>query len=104
MAKSSFQIRMNYHRAIQQADSLLEVASELQRNADSDFQDCISQISGSWTGDSAAAYLRKCDLLRERILLSAKQLRKTAEAIKQIAKRTYDAEMRALRIMQQREY
>lgn len=104
MAKSAYQIRMDYNNAVKLADSLMELASELRKNANSDLQDCISQISGNWTGTSATAYIGKCNTLKDKVLQSADKLQRTAEVIKKIAKNTYDTEMRALTIMQLREY
>ena len=104
MAKSLYQIQMDYNNAVRQANSLIEIANDLRRTANSGLQDCVSQISGSWTGTNAKAYVGKCDALKEKILQSASKLQRTAEVIKQIAKSTYDAEMRAREIMLRREY
>lgn len=104
MAKSAFEIQMDYRNAIKQADSLSEIARELKANADSDLQECIAEISGNWTGDNASDYVKKCNLLKEKIVHSSDKLLKTANAIRRIAKNTYDMEMRALEIMIRREY
>lgn len=104
MAKSAFEIQMDYNNAIRQADSLNEIAKELDNTADRDFQDCISEISRSWTGENSEAYQRKCGQLQEKIGKSADQLRKTAETIKKIAQNTYNAEMTALKLAQVRKY
>nr|WP_295283093.1 hypothetical protein [uncultured Blautia sp.] len=104
MAKSAFEIQMDYRNAIRQVDSLSEIARELKTTADSGLQDCMSEISGSWTGDNATGYVKKCSLLKDKIIRSSEKLQKTADAIRKIAKNTYDMEMRALEIMQRREY
>lgn len=104
MGKSAFEIRMDYRNAVSQAESLSEIAKELKATADSGLSDCMSEISGSWTGSNADGYIKKCDLLREKILHSSDKLQRTAEAIRKIAKNTYDMEMRALEIMKTREY
>lgn len=104
MAKSAFEIQMDYRNAIKQADSLSEIARELKVTADSGLQECVSEISGSWTGDNASNYIKKCNLLKEKIVYSSDKLQKTASAIRKIAKNTYDMEMRALEIMRRREY
>lgn len=104
MAKSAFEIQMDYRNAIRQADSLSEIARELKTTADSGLQDCMSEISGSWTGDNATGYVKKCSLLKDKIIRSSEKLQKTADAIRKIAKNTYDMEMRALEIMKRREY
>ena len=104
MAKSLYQIQMDYKNVVRQADSLMEIANELKRTANSGLQDCISQISGNWTGANATAYIGKCNSLQKKILQSAAKLQRTAEVIKKVAKNTYDAEMRARDIMTVRTY
>lgn len=104
MAKSLYQIQMDYTNAVRQADSLLEIADELKRTANSGLQDCISQISGNWTGTNATVYIDKCNSLQSKILQSSNKLQRTAEVIKKVAKNTYNAEMQARDIMTVRTY
>lgn len=104
MAKSSFEIRMDYNRAIAQAKSLEQIAEEMRSSADNDMQDCISQISYNWTGNNAKAYIEKCEKLKESVKKTAAKLEKTANTIRRIAKNTYDAEMRALELAKIRKY
>ncbi len=104
MARSAFEIQMDYRNAIRQADSLSEIARDLKTTANSGLQDCMAQISTNWTGDNSRAYTQKCTTLKTNIVRSADKLQKTAEAIRRIAKNTYDTEMNALSIMQRREY
>lgn len=104
MAKSASQIRMDYNNAVRQADSLSQIARELRKTANGNFQDCISEISHNWKGSNSVAYVNKCNTLKANILESADKLDKTAATIKKIAKNIYDAEMRALRIALVRKY
>ena len=104
MAKSGFEIRMDYKNAIRQADSLTEVARELRRTADNDLQYCVAEISNNWTGDNSTAYVNKCNMLKSNILKTADRLEKTAVTIRKIAKNTYDAEMKALQLATVRKY
>jgi uncharacterized protein YukE len=104
MAKSAFEIQMNYNNAIRQAASLEQIAKQLKNLANKDMQDCVSEISHNWTGSNSNAYARKCNLLKEKIIKTAEKLEKTAETIRRIAKNTYDAEMRALRLALIRKY
>lgn len=104
MAKSAFEIRMDYHNAIRQADLLEQVANELENTANKDLQDCVSEISYNWTGSNADAYIGKCNSLRENILKTSETLEKTSETIRKISRNTYDAEMRALDLAQVRKY
>ncbi|MDO4634025.1 MAG: hypothetical protein Q4B01_09235 [Eubacteriales bacterium] len=104
MAKSSLQIRIDYNRAISQASSLEQIASELRNTAEKDFQESISQVDTHWKSTNASAYVRKCNTLKDNIINSANKLTRTAATIRKIAKTTYDAEMRALRLAQIRKY
>lgn len=104
MAKSSMEIRMDYNNAVRQADSLRQIARELRSTANKDFQDCVAEISHNWTGSNSAAYIRKCNTLKSNILNTADKLERTADTIQKIAKNTYDAEMRALRLALVRKY
>ncbi|MCD8103785.1 MAG: WXG100 family type VII secretion target [Lachnospiraceae bacterium] len=104
MAKSALEIRLDYNKAKQQADSLSEIASEIRSTANNDLQDCISQISASWTGTNSTAYQAKCSTLKSNLLTTADKLEKTATTIRTIAKNTYNAEMAALEVAQLRNY
>ena len=104
MGKSAYEIRMDYNDAIRQADSLNQVARELQKLANRSLQDCVSDISHNWTGSNSVAYVRKCNLLKSNVLKTSDNLNRTADTIRRIAKNTYDAEMRALRLAQLRKY
>lgn len=104
MAQSALQIQLDYNNAIRQAEALKEAAGELRRTADGELQDCIAEISRNWSGENSAAYRNKCSALQEKIRKSAARLDKTADTIRQIAKNTYDAEMRAVRIATVRKY
>lgn len=104
MGKSAYEIRMDYNDAIRQADSLDQVAREMQKLANRNLQDCVSDISHSWTGNNSAAYIRKCNILKSNVLKTSDNLNRTADTIRRIAKNTYDAEMRALRLAMLRKY
>ena len=104
MAKSAFEIRMDYENAIRQANSLDQIARDLKNTANKDLQDCVSEISRNWTGSNSNAYIRKCDILKSNIVRTAENLSKTADIIRKIAKNTYDAEMNALRLAELRRY
>lgn len=104
MAKTAYQIQMDFTNAIRQADSLAQTANELRNTASRDFQDCISEISHNWTGSNSTAYISKCRSLQEKISKTADKLDRTADTIKKIARNIYDAEMNALRIAQTRKY
>lgn len=98
MAKSAFEIKMDYNRAIRQANELDSIARELRNTANNELQDCVADISHNWTGENSNAYVQKCNVLKSNIVSTAKKIEKTADTIRLIAKKIYDAEMFALRL------
>ena len=104
MSKSVGEIRLDYNKAIQQADTLSGIAQKLRNMANKDFQECISEISHNWTGENSTAYIRKCEILKSNMIRTAEKLEKASSTIRQIAKNTYNAEMSAFRIAFARKY
>lgn len=104
MAKSESEIRLNYNRAVRQADSLEQLSRNLKSLANNDMSGSISEIAGSWTGENSNSYRGKYEQLKAKVLATAGKLENTATTIRRIAQNTYNAEMRALRIAQERAY
>lgn len=98
MAKSIGVIRLEYNKAIRQAEELERVASELRNLANSDLDGCLGRISTNWTGVNATEYVRKGRKLKQKMLDSATNLTKVARTIRTIAKNTRDADLRAREI------
>lgn len=98
------QIMMNFRMAVKKAEELEQVSSELKSMVQNDLESSMQALSNAWKGEGATAYLNKGIKLKEKILASARQLDKTASTIRNVAKRTYDAEMHALQIARERMY
>lgn len=98
------QIEIDFGVAKRQASQLEELASRLEKLAKNDFEDTLQNISSSWKGQNADAYLRKGEKLEDSILRTASDLRRTASTIRTNAQRTYDAEMRARELARLRTY
>ena len=94
--KTRYSLYMDFVKAYNQAERLEELAAELRQLKDREYSDCMRQITAAWKSENATAFLRKADRVGDRIAVTAEQLRKTAEIIRRIAKRTYDTEMAAL--------
>lgn len=97
--RTAFEIRMDYRRALNQAEELERVARDLRRTATNDLQDCISDISHNWTGENSSAYIKKCNTLKTNIEKTARKIEKTAGTIRTVAQTTYHAEMAALNLL-----
>lgn len=103
MGKTFLSIRMDYMKAMAQAKQLDTLAEELAA--------CLREAQGSrarviagWKGEDVNAYLAKLDAAIERLTRYRKNVIGISETVRRIAKRTYDSEMRALEISQQRSY
>lgn len=97
-------IQFNYENAIAQANELDSIAKALEKIPNDQLPSTISNIKTNWTGDNATAYINKVNKLSEKTKDTVSDLKKAAASIRQIAKNIYDAEMRALRIAQERSY
>ena len=102
--KSLFSIEFDFRQAIQRAEELEEIAADMRKLANNDLEGSLQNLSTAWKGESARAYLNKGTRLKEKILKSSNDLKKTASTIRSVAKRTYNAEMAAYRIAMERKY
>lgn len=97
-------IELNFRQAKAQAAQLENLAARLERLAKNDIETALQQISSSWKGESANAYLQKGGKLEENIVRTAADLKRTAQTIRSTAQRTYDAEMKARELAMSRTY
>lgn len=97
-------IEFDFRKAEAQADKLDTVADQLTRLSDNKFGSAMQHLSSNWKGENASLYLDKGGRLQEQMDGTAKELHSIAADIRTIAKRIYEAEMRALRIAEHREY
>ncbi|MDO4647772.1 MAG: hypothetical protein Q4B26_03905 [Eubacteriales bacterium] len=104
MAGSASEIQLNYARAIEQAETLTEIAQNMRNKAGQDLEECLADIAGIWKSENAAAYFKKGEIIKEEILQNANQIEKAAEMIRQIAAKMRDAELAALKTAETREY
>lgn len=95
MAKSLYQINLDYNKALQQAAELEAIARELKNLGDSEFHSCLEQVAANWKGDNAQAYIKKGQRLKTQMLTSATELNNAAKTIRSIAKRTRQADRNA---------
>lgn len=82
------------------ADRLDVLSTKLNNLAEGRYYETLRGISNNWKGENSAAYLRKGEVVRDRISDSSRDLKKAAQTVRTIARNTYNAEMRAYRIAQ----
>ena len=104
MAKSLLFIEMEFAQANKQADKLDEIAADLEKTANDKLGDSLSGIGSAWKSDTAAAYLKKGQVVQNDLLKRAKEIRKAADSVRKIAKTVYDAEKKASQIAADRKY
>lgn len=104
MAKSLIEIQMNYQKAKEQANRLDEIAKDLTNTANNQLGGALNGINSAWKSDTASAYIKKGKAVQEQLKKRADELRKTASAIRTIARNTYNADMAAYRLAIQRRY
>ncbi len=104
MAQSLHTIEVNYTKALQQAQKLEEVARKIETLTEEQCQACFHELSSNWKGDNADAFLKKGKRWNNDLKKSAKNLKDTGAAIREIAQRAYEAEKRAYEIAQIRIY
>lgn len=97
-------IEFDFHKAQAQADKLDTVADQLARLSDHKFGSTMQHLSSNWKGENASLYLAKGRRLQEQMDGTARELHSIASEIRAVARRIYNAEMRALRIAQRRDY
>lgn len=100
--KSSNEIRFDFQNAMEQAKKLDALAESIDRRAANKVEETAQSVHAAWKGDSAARYIGKTRQLSQQLHQTANTLRDTAEDIRSVARRIYEAEMRALRIAQSR--
>lgn len=97
-------IEFDFHRAEAQADKLETVADNLSRLSRSKFENTMQNLASNWKGENASLYLKKGGRLQEQMDGTARELYSIASDIRTIARRIYEAEMKALRLAEEREY
>lgn len=97
-------IKINFQQAKQQANRLDEIAEEMKNLSERDFADTMQIVRSNWRGENADLYISKGTRLQGNMTSTANSLHAIASEIRTVAKRIYEAEMKALRIAQERKY
>ena len=91
-------ISINFALARQQAQKLEEAAQRLRHMADSEFENAVQTLEAQWKGEAATAYLRKCELMREKIYEEARNIDHIASSLRRRIHALYEAEQMAKQI------
>lgn len=96
--KTEFEIYMNFKKAEAQAENMRKFAQVLLDVAGNDVGQIIRQLRNNWTGDNSDKLMTKADVLRERMVNSAKELQELADVVIRIAEKTQKYELAAIGI------
>ena len=96
-------IKIDFKKAKEMADKLDDVSDKLDKVANKDFESTIQNLMNSWKGDNAEKFLDKSSILQNHLNDNAKEVQKIADDLRKMAKRIYDAEMKALRRAEKRD-
>lgn len=103
MAKTLWQIQINFTNARRLAAELDEIAQELLQLQVRDIERLFSETVRVWQGDNARAFMSKTDTLRRVNATLARDYQQFANEIRRTAQTIYNAERRAWEIAQQKE-
>lgn len=99
---SRAQIKMNYKRALMDADRLERISARIYRLADTQYEESVQNLSVAWSGESARLFLRKEELVKNDIMKVSENLKYIADDARIEAEKVYAAEMRAIEIANRR--
>lgn len=91
-------IEINFSEARVLSEKVVELAASMRKIANQQFQQTMQEMSACWKGDTASAYLRKAETVRQEIEKTANDLQKVGENILNRAKMLYAAEQAAVQL------
>lgn len=89
---------MDFSRAYAEAERLEQIADKLKILATKKMEQSMMSLSYAWTGTNARLFLQKESELQRNMEETVRELYRVAADIRMIARRVYDAEMRAYEI------
>lgn len=97
-------IDLDYQRAIEQADTLEQIAGSLKGIADEDMSKLTKNLKQAWEGENADSYLAKVGILQSNVSKTSAKLTEVAQTIRQMADNIRDAEIANQQLAQTRTY
>lgn len=104
MGKTEYQIKMDYNHAMAEADKLERIAKKMDQLMQNNFKNCMERIASDWRSESSTKYKNKGNKVIGNVGTLSKDLKKTAQTVRKIAKNTYQAEKHALELAKKRTY
>lgn len=101
---TKYQLYIDLLAANARAAELERISNGMRSLADSSFNNKRGGLKSIWTGTASHEFVAKGANLAAGIKSQADRLRTEAQTIRRIAQRTYDTEMKALEMANQRTY
>ncbi len=101
---SAFSIEVDFRKSMKRVQQLRDLADKLGKIAGKEMDSVAHSVSLAWRGDESKAFLKKADILQDKLADMTKNLNMIAQAIEEAATETYNAEKAALARALQREY
>ena len=93
-------MNFNYTQAINQANQIATVASDMLNVANSELQTTLDSIGVCWQGEASRQFVGYCAATQTDIRTQAQSLQSLASRLRDVAKIIKDAEEEALRLQQ----
>lgn len=98
-----YQLYIDLLSANARAGDLERTANRLKKTAESVSNETHA-ITNNWTGNAASEYIKKGNMLVEKIMAEARAIDLYAQTIRRIARRIYETEIKALDMANSRTY
>lgn len=95
MARSYYSIQMDFRKAKSQANALEQAAGNIKNLSDKKYNSTLNELAVNWTGDNSQKFIGKGRQLQINMTSTADAIQAVAEAIREIARVIYEAEMEA---------
>lgn len=95
---------IDFDLVLKQAALLAEVAESMENLSSQSLEQTLQNVSGSWKGENATAYLGKGETLKGNMTTTAKKLKDIATSIENRAKFIYAQEQKAAELARTRVY
>ena len=98
----SDKIKMNFQKAIKDAEDLENLAARLDSVANVMMEDSLDRTRGAWKGTNADLFIGKTRQIQEDVKAMADKVRREANGVRTKAQEIYDTEMRNYEIAMKR--
>lgn len=98
--KTTYQVKVAYSRAKNQANEIDDIADSIEKKRIKLTDERI-KLTGYWRGTNANNYRDKMVQRENELSAIVADLRRIASTIRQVAKNSHDADMRAIKLVQQ---